>query len=321
MVAKVFRQLSFQGFLSAPVMDGSQYLGFISLFDIVSYVTNLNWGISGEEWNSFFVNAELWKLAIVKDVMETSMWRGKQSCEPLFQENTTFHALEKLAVSGAHRCIVLEDAISKRVINIFTQSMLISEIHQRIHMLGLLANKRLKEILIPHHGPQGKLLKDVIVIAQSAKAISAFMTMKNSNIHGLGVVDDEGVLIDAISVRDLRGIGANSQHFSRLFLTVKEFKALARAEFPDTGPHPTTSISGATPLANEPVYVTMEQTFSDVINIMAESYLHRVFVCSIESAEEGRPIPLHVISQADVLRAVLDFFAIPAWASRLAGPG
>ena len=104
------------------------------MFDITNYVTNMYWGNDGEEWQTFFTNSEDWNDSTVDDIMETPVWRGRQNVDPLYTYNTTFHALEKLAVTRAHRAVVLNQD-TNRVVNIMTQSMLISEIKQRIFML------------------------------------------------------------------------------------------------------------------------------------------------------------------------------------------
>ncbi len=92
------------------------------------------WGSTGEEWTRFFANSTEWTNATVADVMGTPLWRGRQNADPLYTFNSTFHALEKLAITGGHRAVVL-DQLSNRVVNIMTQSMLISEIKQRLHLL------------------------------------------------------------------------------------------------------------------------------------------------------------------------------------------
>ena len=60
--------------------------------------------------------------------------------------------------------------------------------------------------------------------------------MRNTNTHGLAIVNTEGILVGSLSVRDLRGIGQNGAVFSRLFKTVKEFKEDTVEMFPKLGP-------------------------------------------------------------------------------------
>lgn len=296
----VFRRLSSQGILAAPVLEGSRYKGFISMFDIVNYITEMNWGSSGEEWAYFFDNSLDFKCAVVAEVMETDLWRNQQTALPMYQSNTTMHALEKLAVTGAHRAAVI--TWNSKVVNVMTQSMLISELRQRMYMLGDLRTRRVSELV--------DFWTVVRTVSEDSTAMNAFISMRENNVQGLAVVDADGVLTGSISVRDMRGIGQDAQFFSRLFRSVKEFKDTTRTEFPALGP------KGHYYVGNIPLkarYVTPDSTFETVINMMADGCIHRLFVCSRDSVFEGRPIPDNVITQTTVLKFMLRYFASPCW--------
>lgn len=306
----VFRRLSNEGILSAPVLEGTWFRGFITLFDITNYVTNMYWGNDGEEWQTFFTNSEDWNDSTVDDIMETPVWRGRQNVDPLYTYNTTFHALEKLAVTRAHRAVVLNQD-TNRVVNIMTQSMLISEIKQRIFMLP--------------NGLRNKLVRNMTeffttckTINENDKAMNAFIQMRDSNVNGLAIVNDDGELTNAISIRDLRGIGVDGPFFSRLFRTVKDFKATVAREYPKLGSRAHYYI-GNTPVTGR--CVSPEDTFEDVINKMADGCIHRIFVCSSQSIRSGRPIPENVLTQTNILSQVLRFFAMPAGSWEVAGRG
>lgn len=53
------------------------------------------------------------------------------------------------------------------------------------------------------------------------------------------------------------------------------------------------------------LYVTPNQTFRDVLNLLNDGNLHRVFVCSTASEDRGLPVPIAVITQTDVIRTVM----------------
>merc|ERR1712160_161756 len=55
-----------------------------------------------------------------------------------------------------------------------------------------------------------------------------------------------------------------------------------------------------------PIFVTPEQTFLDVLRLMDDGNIHRVYVCSEGSVMRGKPRPIHVITQTDMLEAVLN---------------
>ncbi len=117
------------------------------------------------------------------------------------------------------------------------------------------------------------------------------------------------MLTGAISIRDLRGIGVDSVSFSRLFTTVKEFKETVARDFPTLGAKNHFGV-GPTPIKAR--CVCPSNTLTDVLNQMADGCLHRVFVCSESSLRNGRPVPVHVLTQTDVLAIVLKHFARPA---------
>jgi CBS-domain-containing membrane protein len=297
----VFRRLSTEGVLSCPVLDSTSFKGFLTLFDIVNFITNMNWGKTGEEWSAFFSNSREFNDATVADVMETPLWTGGQNADPLYTFNSTFHALEKLAITGGHRAAVI-DRSTQRVVNIMTQSMLISEIKQRIRLLPTaLRTMRVRAMT--------EYFTSVRVVNETDTAMNAYIQMRDADVCGLGIVDCDGVLIGSISVQDLRGIGVDGPFFSRLFRTVKDFKAAVAHEYPELGPR-AHSYLGKTPCAARCVHDDM--TFEDVINKMSDGCIHRVFVCSAESIRIGRPMATNILTQTNVLKQVLKYYATPA---------
>jgi hypothetical protein len=117
------------------------------------------------------------------------------------------------------------------------------------------------------------------------------------------VVDSDGVLVTGISVRDLRAVGSGGENFARLFGTVAELREASRRE------HPKQAGSSAhwsqKLLPRGALYVTPNQTFRDVLNLLNDGNLHRVFVCSTASEDRGLPVPIAVITQTDVIRTVM----------------
>ncbi len=121
-------------------------------------------------------------------------------------------------------------------------------------------------------------------------------------------------------MRDLRGIGIDGPFFSRLLLSVKKFKETLKTDYPSLGPRAHYYV-GNTPLKAK--YVTPDSTFEQVINQMADGCIHRLFVCSADSVLEGRPVPENVITQTNILKFMLKYFADPAWSTErtIAGRG
>jgi hypothetical protein len=68
----------------------------------------MHWGKTGEDWECFFRNSSVFNEATVQDVMNCprNEWRNIQNASPLYETNTTFHALEKLAITRAKRAVI-----------------------------------------------------------------------------------------------------------------------------------------------------------------------------------------------------------------------
>merc|ERR1712166_1146646 len=62
---RVLRKLATEGFLAAPVLDGRQYVGFISMLDLVRHTTNLFWGDTVEQWVNFWDKEERFQTTTV----------------------------------------------------------------------------------------------------------------------------------------------------------------------------------------------------------------------------------------------------------------
>jgi len=291
-VPHVFRRLSDEGFTSCPVLRGDKFVGFVSLLDLVKFTCNMFWGCSKEDWVDFWSKEARFKSARITDVMEHKLDRLR---DQIFEDNSTFHALEVMVRSGAHRIPVFDDRLSNNLVGIFTQSMLISEVNQRAHQLGELKDKKVKNFT--------GIYSDVVTIKSSKTVINAFNMMVNQDITGVAVVNNEGLLVDSISIKDLRGVGASGELFSRLFDTVAVYKDKIRRDYPIAAPR---SHYSTKHVPFSPIFVTPEQTFLDVLRLMDDGNIHRVYVCSEGSVMRGKPRPIHVITQTDMLEAVLN---------------
>jgi len=173
---RVLRKLATEGFLAAPVLDGRQYVGFISMLDLVRHTTNLFWGDTVEQWVNFWDKEERFQTTTVDDVMRLPDTWDRDPFPPLRPDFTTFYALEMMA---------------------------------------------------------------------------------RTRLHRMAVVDQK-------------------THYSRKMVPLKG------------------------------LYVAPSDSVLDVIRLMNDGNIHRVFVCSEESINNKKPVPTHVISQSDVLRQVLD---------------
>jgi len=127
----------------------------------------------------------------------------------------------------------------------------------------------------------------VTTIDESAKSIIAFREMVRRNVDHLAVVDKNGVLVDNLSLRDLRGIRPDVKVFYRLWSSVLEFKTKVREEYPEK-----------TPIGV--LHVLPTDTLYKVVELMAVKHIHHVFV-----VDPDTKAPTRVITQADIMREVL----------------
>lgn len=287
---KIMKKLSRERFLGAPVVRGSDLVGFITMHDIVKYVNGLFFGASEEEWIDYFSKRLDFQGAVARDVMrEPDEFNREPPC--LHRDFTTFAALEKMARERVHHVVAMDSL--ERITGIITQSMLVSFLRQTKALWpASFRNLRVADF----EGLKGPWrLKTV---KNTDTAINAFIMMEDEDVHGLPIVDDKGVLLDCISASDLRGVGSDGSMFYRLYSNVRDFKATVRREHQRLAPR-THYSAKATPV--EGVYVTPLDTMETVLGKFDDGNLHRIFVCSAESVRKGLPKVERVISQSDLL--------------------
>lgn len=291
----IFKKLSVEGFLSAPVCQGSELVGSISMLDLVKHVNGLFFGCSQDDWIDWWEKQLSFQLTPASQIIRDRDEYVRNPFPAVKESFTSFFALEMMARNKNHS--VLSTNEQGQLTGILTQSMLISFLRQNKTKWGDgLTNLRVADF-------QGIKSKYKLQSVQEDDiAINAFLTMGREDVQGLPVLDSSGVLVDCISARDLRCVGTSGRNFARLYTTVKAFKDLIRAEH--KGLAPTTHYSRRD-IPGSAVYVTPDDTMEAVIDRMDDGNLHRIFICSAESVKKGQPIPIGVISQCDVLHQAL----------------
>jgi CBS domain-containing protein len=283
----VMRQLCANNFMGCPVMEGQKYIGFISMIDLVRKVNSMFWGDTVEAWVDFWSKSGDFDSTTVDDLMDTPDIWDRDPAPPLRDDYSTFYALEEMVRHDRKRFPLLRE---KRLTGILTQSMLISFIRQNKKIWGTFGTTPLEQL-------KG-WRKHVHQCTEEETAINCFNTLDEHEVGGLAIVNSQGHLVGALSSRDLRGVGFDGSKFFKLFRPVKQFKIAAREDFPRLVPD-THYSSKVTPLAG--MFVTPQQTLGDVIRLMNDGNIHRIFVCD----GRVRPTPIGVLSQRDVLRYVM----------------
>eukprot|EP00808_Paulinella_micropora_P002078 g44536.t1 len=192
---------------------------------------------------------------------------------------SVYHAAEIMARHDAKRVIVT--GWNDKVRGIFTQSMMIGELYNNLHLLTDEAKKiKVKNMSQSYY---------VSSIQDYSRTIDAFRYMKNWGRTALAVTNTSGAIVDELNERDLKAITASGESYMRLFSKVSEFKEYVRKDAESRGRK-----------VPEVQLVTESQTLEEVIRIMDQTPCHRVFVVNTLKSKR----PLHVISQTDVIRQV-----------------
>lgn len=304
-IPRVFRKLASEGFLGCPVMDGNNYVGFITMMDLVRATNSLFWSDVEAEWVEFFDKKEEFANCSVRDIMDIPTTLFRDPHPPIREDFTTFYALEKMVRESLHRLPIVSSTTQQRLSGIITQSMLISHLRQIKEAWGEFGQQLVASFIYD-------LNRNVISVKEDETAINAFNMMEDNNVSGLAVLDKDGTLVGAISIRDLRGVGASGSKFFRLFRSVKDFKQLSDQEYDQLTPKTHWSTA---PVPTKPVFVTSSNTVEDVLEKMEDGNLHRVFVCDEASVAANQPRVIGVISQRDVLRLAM------LWAINECQPG
>jgi len=283
-IPEVFKKLVIEGFLSAPVLNkDNRYVGMIDMLDLVTFTVQLfgaaeKYEQSTKGWTSFFQEEKRWKESTVREVMRRRplVPRMPDPAYAVMQGFTLYHPFEVLARTGLRRMPVVDDR--SNIVGLVTQSMLMSLLRQHAARLGPILDVRVREFETQ--------LQPIIAVKDTDKVIDAFRIMADKNISALPVVDKDGVLIDTLSIRDLRGIGTDVERYHRLFYEVTFFKQLLKMEYRRQTPA-------------SPIYATRESTYGQVLRLMDDGNIHRIWVCNAD--DPLKPRPIGVISQKDML--------------------
>jgi CBS domain-containing protein len=282
-IRDVFNLFAAEGISGAPVLDANdKYCGFVDLLDLVSYITKLFcWDTptrTMSDFANFFDKNRRFASAVVSDfgILDRV---GKPTVMTLHENSSLLHVLESM-LDEKQRRIPLMNSWGQ-LCGIITSSMLISTIGQNLDFLAEAGQIKVGSFF-------DELNYWVDSCRETDEAHSAFEKMVSTNRTGLPVLNNIGHLVDSLSVRDLRGIGTSAERFKLLWSKVSEFKAQVRIQFPDQTPW-------------RPIICTRDSTVRDVLVLMADGDIHRVYVV----ANVDTPIPLRVIGQRDILKVLL----------------
>jgi len=280
-VVDVWKGLITHNFLSVPVLQktGNKYYGFVDLADIVMFIVE-SFGDtvmrSEQDYWQLLQKEKYFQDRVVNDIMKYPLNR-RNPFHPVPKGYSLFAAIEVLAREhGLHRVPVLDE--TRRLVGLVTQSQLIRFLKDNLVLMG---NKRFK----PLSSNPSIWKKEVFSVTNKDLTIEAFRKMVLHNISGVACVDDNGMLVGNVSLRDLKAIGSDARLFWRLYQTTRNFISKERKETESMPRHP--------------IFATPDDTLETVINILALNEVHRVYVV------DSNHHPIGIVSLKDILLEII----------------
>ncbi|KAJ3096769.1 hypothetical protein HDU97_005601 [Phlyctochytrium planicorne] len=188
-------------------------------------------------------------------------------------ERDTLESTMIAFAKGTHR-ILVTDAMEKRKPMIVTQTDILRYMQKTPSLYAtspISFSASLKSL--------GFVRKTLASVRVDEPAIEGYKRMSQKRIAALPVVDKVGMVVDTLSVSDLRGLGGEMK--KKVQLNVEEFVKASPT-------HKKVTLS-----------VADSDTLADVLNLIVENRAHRAWVLD----EMSRPVG--VISQSDIIGAAV----------------
>jgi len=283
LVTDVFKGLIHHNFLSVPVLQKrGKYVGFLDLGDIVQYVVQ-HFGrtklTKSEDFWKLVQEEEIFQKKTVDRVMMSPV-SVRNPFHPVKRGYSLFSVFEILAREhNVHRVPIVDE--DRMLLSIVTESQAIKFLKKNLNLLG-----GIKDLPV---GKMRGVTKEVISVSINDEAIVAFQKMIDHKVYGVAVLDEKGMLIENISMRDLKAIAADCACFWRLYQTVRSFLERVKDE------------NKSKKKVRPDHVITCEETdtLEMVINKLADNNIHRVYI-----VEDKKPIG--VVALRDVIFQIID---------------
>jgi CBS domain-containing protein len=262
------------------VVGNKQYIGIISVLDLVAYIFRNSSATSSSEDPSAQETMEMQRVlvrpissAIGSTDESLSIWIESAQKDVL-------DAMEQFS-KGVHRALVLPVTAEANEVKLLTQTDVVSfllKIQSSCASLERIFNSKLKDLRRPDHK------KDLVSVSISDGLIQALHIVLESKVHGVAVVDDEGKLASILSVSDLRGIVAARLPSMRP-ISVNDF---LRQKEPRSFDEPLPT----------PFTCTRDDRLGDIVDAMLQQHFHRIWL--VNDAEQ----PTDVLTLTDIIYIV-----------------
>jgi len=283
-VKDVFKGMIDHNFMSCPVLQKTKnkWYAFIDLADIIKFIVAKfpNQALESEvDIHALLDRSQEFRECEVKEFTKNPL-AIRTPYHPVGKGYSLFAAFEVLARERSLHRIPIVDA-ERHLVSILTQSQLVEFAWRNIELLG--STKRAKLV-----GEMGYNLHQVIHVSPNDTALHAFSLMVEKNITGVAVLDDKGILVDQLSLRDLKAITPDGRMFARLYKPVGAFLHSVKNESKFDRP-------------KDIIFCTRNTSLEQVMGMLVNNHIHRVFV--VESETHRKPIG--IITLRDVLLEVI----------------
>eukprot|EP01129_Flabellula_baltica_P003563 TRINITY_DN13319_c0_g1_i1.p1 TRINITY_DN13319_c0_g1~~TRINITY_DN13319_c0_g1_i1.p1 ORF type:complete len:314 (+),score=51.85 TRINITY_DN13319_c0_g1_i1:29-943(+) len=272
-IQNTLKILSEANILSVPVIDNDDLQGLVDVVDITGYILATWRSLSPSFDHQVFPDEDLLNTPIF-EVMNFSLFdsvktiKGTESVFNLMQMFLDDHFQMRL-----HR--VLTTDWHGLVYNVVSQTDLINFAYA--HM------DKLPEDLLDSTIEDLDLFRVVINVREESFLIDALSILFKNRLSGLALVDNNYKITGNLSCSDLRGITPTSFEFfqgkvSQFLNKIEEEQGTTRKPF---------------------IFVQKDNTFRELLKILTESHVHRVFL------KDELEHPIGVISLSDVLSKII----------------
>eukprot|EP00298_Acanthocystis_sp_HF-20_P010615 c18948_g1_i1.p1 GENE.c18948_g1_i1~~c18948_g1_i1.p1 ORF type:complete len:327 (-),score=125.94 c18948_g1_i1:64-1044(-) len=267
------KKLSDNRILSLPVWDeeAKKFVGFISIIDIVNFCME-----DGERMQKRGRSSPRAPQEMFSDLLSEITLDGSQF--DVLESDSNLEEVLRYFTLGWHRVLVADPSAAENTPSgfVISQSDVLNFLHENSNQVESIVTKTLQEHGFLSHDAPSIGPKKLITLSHKASAVQGFRTLYNDHTNAVAVVDENGKLVDNLSATDLRGIPEESI-LSLLTLPVLTFLEHVRK------------------VVRQPITCTKRSTLKEVIDILVERRIHRVWIVDDLFHVEG------VVSLTDVI--------------------
>jgi CBS domain-containing protein len=272
LVVDVFRRMIDRNIFAVPVVsdETKDVVGMLDMWDIATYVMQHfgkeRLGVEQSFWE--LVNQE-YKFQ-EKRIHQLERHRHSHHHHNHVSSTYSIFTVCEVMVHESVRIVpVIQSHQHPHLVNVITQSQVIRWLNSHRELIGAKSQKLICQC--------EEMFKPVVTVSAENSAMSAFELMSNKRISGVAVVNDSGQLVENVSVRDVKLIGADASMFWRMQQTVMQFTHKLNVEYLHKHKHP-----------RHVIYVTPTATIQDVMYWFVIFNIHRVYI--VDNHVDRRPI-------------------------------